>query len=379
MTVPLKYNVRSLLQRKSRTSLTMAGIAAVVAVFVAMVAFGRGMTASFAKSGSPDNLVVLQKGAFSHSLSSLPKSSTDVIRYVAHVKTTGDVILASPELAIEPWVSAPGRDEPVFMAARGVTAVFFDVADTLRVTEGRADLGGNRVLLGRGARQKLGGLDVGSSISMFGEPWRVAGLFETGGTNLEFEILADLDDLMRAARREEYTCFTLKLDDAANADLVIALLENDRRVLLTAAREQDYYASSGKVYAVIGQVGLIISVIVTIGAVFGGMNTMYTAVSGRMREIGTLRALGFSRTSVLASFLAESLLVSVSGGVVGVVLGSLVNGLRISVGTANIRFTVGAGVVVGGLLLSVVVGVAGGWLPARGAARMRIVDAIRRL
>lgn len=379
MIVPLKYNVRSLLQRKSRTSLTILGIAASVSVFVGMVAFGRGMSASFAKTGSPDNVVVLQKGAFSHSLSSLPTSTADVVRYVAHVKTKGDMILASPELAIEPWVDASGRDEPVFMAARGVSPVFFDVADTVLVTEGTSDVANNHVLLGRGAQQKLGGIGVGSSIGMFGEQWRVMGIFEAGGTNLEFEILAGLSDLMRAAKRDEYSCFTLKLDSASNADEVIGLLENDRRVLVDASREQDYYASSGKSVAVVGQVGLLVSLIVTLGAVFGGMNTMYAAVAGRMREIGTLRAIGFSRNGILVSFLVESVLVSLAGGLIGAVLGSFVNGLRISVGVANIRFTVGVGVMLAGVLLSVAVGIVGGLLPARAASRMQITEAMRRV
>lgn len=379
MTIPLKYSVRSLLQRKSRTTLTVLGIAAVIAVFVAMVGFGRGMAASFEKTGSPDNLVVVQKGAFNQSLSLLPRMSRDVIQYLPHVKKEGDRILVSPEMSIEPWVTVPGRSEPIFMVARGVEPVFFDVADTLRVTSGGAELRGNRVLLGKGAQQKLGAIAVGSSISMFGEPWQVAGLFETGGTNLEFEIVADITDLMRAAKRDEYSCFTVKLDDPTSADRVIALLENDRRVLLGAAREKDFYAASGRTYAVVAQLGLMIALIVSIGAVFGGMNTMYTAVSGRMREVGTLRALGFSRRSVLLSFVTESLLLSMTGGILGVALGCLANGLRVSVMSANIRFTVGFGVVLAGLLLSATVGLLGGLLPARGASRMKIVEAMRRV
>lgn len=379
MRIPLKYNVRSALLRRSRTVLTVLGIAAVVAVFVAMVAFANGLSASFARTGSPDNLMVLQKSAFSHSLSSLPRSTLDVVRYAPHVKTKGDQLLVSPEMAIEPWVTPLGASEAVFMAARGVTPVFFDVADTVRLTAGTTSLRGNRVLLGHGARQKLGGLGVGDTIEMFGERWPVTGLFEAGGTNLEFEILADVDDIMRAARRDELTCFTIKLDRPDSAQGVIGQLEADRRVLLTAMREQDYYATAGKVYAVVGQIGLLIAVIVTIGAVFGGMNTMYTAVSGRMREVGTLRSLGFSRASIVGSFLVESLLVSLSGGVIGALLGYLVNGLRISVGAANIRFAVGPGVMIAGVLLSAVVGVVGGLLPARAAARVEIVDAMRRV
>ncbi len=378
MAIPLKYNLRSLLQRKSRTTLTALGIAAVIAVFVAMVGFGRGMAASFETTGSPDNLVVVQKGASFQGLSLLPRMSRDVILYLPHVKKRGDRALVSPESFVEPWVTVPGRSEPVFMMARGVEPVFFEVADTLRVTSGAADLRGNRVLLGRGAQQKLGRIGIGSAISMFGEPWTVVGIFDAGGTNLEFEILADLADLMRAGNREEYSCYTVKLDDPANADRVIALIENDRRALLGAAREQDFYAASGSVYGVLGKLGLMIALIVTIGAVFGGMNTMYTAVSGRMREVGVLRALGFSRGSVLLSFVVESLLLSVAGGVLGTALGWLANGLRVSVLSANIRFSVGFGVVLAGLLLSAIVGLLGGLLPARGASRMEIVEAMRR-
>jgi len=379
MNIPLKYTVRSLLQRRSRTALTVLGVAAVVAVFTAMVGLGQGMAASFAKTGSPDNIVVLQKGAFSQSLSSLPKSSGEVIRYVPGVKNAGDRILASPELVIEPWTTAPGSDEPRFMSARGVRAVFFAVADTVTVVQGTPGVDGNRVLVGRGAQRKLGGVRVGDRIGMFGETWQIGGIFDAGGTNLEFEILADLDQLMRAAKRDEYSCYTVKLDRTADADRTIALLDADRRVLVTAMREQDYYASSAKVYSVVAQVGLLVSLIVTLGAVFGGMNTMYTAVAGRMREIGTLRAVGFSRNAILVSFLAESLLLSVAGGVIGAAAGCLANGLRLSVGVANIRFIVGSGAVTSGLALAVVVGVAGGLLPARGAARATIVEAMRRV
>lgn len=379
MSIPLRYNVRSVLQRKSRTTLTILGVAAVVAVFTAMVGLGQGMTTSFAKTGSPDNIVVLQKGAFSQSLSSLPMSSGDVVGYVPHVKTRGDRVFASPELVIEPWTTAPGSPRPHFMSARGVTAAFFAVADSVATVEGSGEVAGNRVLIGRGAQRKLGGVRVGDTIGMFGERWQIGGIFEAGGTNLEFEILADLDNLMRAARRTEISCYTLKLDSPAASDGAIALLESDRRVLLTAMREQDYYASSAKVYAVVAQVGLLVSLIVTLGAVFGGMNTMYTAVAGRMREIGTLRAIGFSRGSVLVSFLAESLLLSLTGGLIGVALGCLANGLRVSVGVANVRFVVGPAALLSGLLLSAAIGVVGGLLPARGAARTTIVEAMRRI
>lgn len=378
MTIPWQYSVRSLLQRKSRTLLTALGVGAVVAIFVAMTALGRGMAASFASTGSADNVVVLQRGAFNQSLSALPRHSRDVVRYVPHLRSKAGEPLVSPELAIEPWVRSPRREEEVFTVARGVDPVFFDVEDTVHLLEGSATLRGNRVLLGRAARARLGGPRVGESLGMFGEEWTISGVFEAGGTGLEGIVLADLTDLMRASKRDEYTSFTLKLDDPASADETIRLLEADRRVVLSASRERDYYADAGKIFAIVGRLGLLISLIVTLGAVFGGMNTMYTAVSGRMREVGTLRALGFRRSSILRSFLLESLLLSVSGGALGVAVGSLVNGLSLNVMTASVRFSVGGGSLAAGFALSVLVGLAGGFLPAHAAARTGIVDAMRR-
>ncbi len=377
MAIPLRYNVRSLLHRKSRTLLTVLGIGAVIAVFVAMVSFAHGLTTGFAQSGAPDNVVVLQKSAFSQSLSSLPRSSSDVIRYFDHVRHDGDVPLASPELHVEPWVTVPGRTGEIFMAARGVQSVFFRVVSGLKITQGSAELRGNKVLLGPAARAKLGGIGLGDTIVFFGERWTVGGLFEAGGTSLEYAVLTDLDDLMRGAQRDEISSFTLKANSQSEVVPLVGALEADRRILVTAMAESDYYRSSGKTYAIIGQLGLLVSVIVSLGAIFGGMNTMYTAVVGRTREIGTLRAIGFSGTSILASFLAEAVLLGAAGGLLGVALGLLVNGARVNVMTASIRFTVSPAVASAGLLLSIVVGVLGGLPPALRAARLGVVAALK--
>lgn len=379
MTIPLKYNIRSLLQRRSRTVLTVLGIGSVISIFVAMVAFAAGMAASFKNTGSPDNIVVLQKSAFSQSLSSLPKSSKEVIPHLPYIKRKGDQVLVSPELSVEPWVGVAGGKQDVFMVARGVEPIFFDVVDTIRVVQGSSAMRGNKVLLGRAAQHKLGGIGPGSSIVMYAEKWTVSGIFEAGGSSLEFTILADLSDLMRAGNRDELTCYTLKAESASSVDRLIKLLEADRRILVTARSEPDYYAGSGMMFAVVARLGLIIALIVAIGAVFGGMNTMYTAVAGRMREIATLRALGFGKRSVLFSIILESTLLALAGGLVGIAAGSLVDGARISVLTANIRFTVSTPVVLSALLLSLVVGFLGGILPARHAARLEIVEGMRQL
>lgn len=379
MTIPLKYNVRSLLQRRTRTLLTVLGIGAVIAVFVAMVSFAHGLSAGFARTGAAEHVVVIQKSAFSQSLSSLPRSSTDVIRYFDHVRQEGGAPLASPELHVEPWVTVPGHPGEIFMAARGVQPVFFRVMEGLTITQGSATLRGNRVLLGPAARAKLGGIGLGDTLTFFGERWTVGGLFEAGGSSLEFAVLADLDDLMRAAQRDELSSFTLEATSPAEVAPLVRALEADRRILVTAMAEPDYYRSSGKTFAIIGQLGLLVSIIVSLGAIFGGMNTMYTAVAGRTREVGTLRALGFSGSSILVSFLAEAALLGAAGGVLGVALGWLVNGARVNVMTASIRFTVTPAVEAAGLLLSIAVGILGGLPPALRAARLGVAQAIKQL
>lgn len=379
MTVPLSYNLRSLRQRRSRATLTILGMAVVVAVFVAMLALTRGMQTRFARVGSPDNVVVLQQGATSQSLSSIPVSSRNVVPFVTHLARRGDTALASPEVVVEPWVSVAGRGEDAFLRLRGVTPVYFDVEDAIRIIQGTRSLEGNGILVGRAAFRELDPGGIGSSITMFGEQWVIRGVFEAGGSSLETMMLADLTDVMRAANRDEYSSYTLKLDSATAADDAIAELEADRRVLVSASREPDYYASWGKPYRAVSQIGLLIAFIVTLGAVFGGMNTMYATISSRTREIGTLRSIGFSRRSVLLSFLFESVLLSLAGGVLGVGLGSLVAGLSIDVGPNNLPFAVSTEVIVAGVALSLGVGLLGGLLPARHAARLSIVDAMRQV
>ncbi|MFA5262956.1 MAG: ABC transporter permease [Opitutaceae bacterium] len=377
MALPLSYNIRSLLQRKSRTILTILGIAAVISIFVAMVSFSQSLASTFARTGSPDNVVVLQKSAFDKSLSSLPKSSNDVIRYFDHIRHKGETPLASPELSVEPWASVPGRPGEIFMMARGIEPVFFDVMDQVKVVQGSRELRGNKLLIGPAARYKLGGAGIGDTVVFFGERWTVGGLFEAKGSSLELLILADLSDLMRAARRDELSSFTLKAASVDEVAPLVRLLEADRRVLVTAMAENDYYVASGKIFGIVAQLGLLVSIIVSLGAIFGGMNTMYTAVAGRTREIGTLRALGFSGTSILVSFLVEAVFIGISGGVLGVALGMLVHGARVNVMTASIQFSVTPSVAAAGLALSIAVGLLGGLLPAFRASRLKVVEAIK--
>ncbi len=379
MALPLSYNIRSLLQRKSRTVLTILGIASVISIYVAMVSFSQSMTSTFARAGAPDNVVVIQKSAFSLSLSSLQKSSTNVIPFFDHIRHKGETPLASPELAVEPWVTVPGRAGEIFMVARGIQPVFFDVLDQIRVTHGSRDLRGNKLLLGPAARHKLGGVGIGDTVVFFGESWTVAGLFEAEGSSLELAMLADLSDLMRAAQREELSAFTLKAASVGEVAPLVKLLEDDRRVLVTAVPEKEYYVASGRTFSMLPAIGLLMSYIILLGAIFGGMNTMYTAVAGRTREIGTIRALGFSGASILVSFLVEAALIGAAGGLLGTALGWLAGGARVNVMTASVQCTVTPKVAATGFVLAIAIGLLGGLAPALRASRLQIVDAIKQV
>jgi len=263
--------------------------------------------------------------------------------------------------------------------ARGIEPVFFDVLDQIRVTQGSRDLRGNKLLLGPAARHKLGGVSIGDTVVFFGESWTVAGLFEAEGSSLELAMLADLSDLMRAAQRDELSAFTIKAASVGEVAPLVKLLENDRRVLVTAVPEREYYVASGRTFSILPGIGLLMSYIILLGAIFGGMNTMYTAVAGRTREIGTIRALGFSGASILVSFLVEAALIGAAGGLLGTALGWLVRGVRVNVMTASVQCTVTLQVAALGFALAVAIGLLGGLAPALRASRLQIVDAIKQV
>lgn len=377
MIVPIKYNLRNLFQRKLRTILTILGIAGSIAIFIAVMAFSEGMVKSFKKTGSEDNIVVIQKGAFSQSLSSIPKSSRNVIQYLPHIKKLNGIELVSPEVSIEPWVSVPSKGlNDIFMMVRGVKPIFFDVVNKIRISDSK-ELRNNHAIIGRLAQHKLGSVQVGDQIKIFDEMWTINGVFEAEGSSFESLIIVDIDDLLRASNREEYSSYTVKVDSLNNIDSLIKLIEDDRRFLLSAIPEIEYYTESGMLFNIVRTVGIAIGIIISIGSIFGGMNTMYTSIANRIREIGTLRAIGFSRVSILISFIIESLIIALIGGMLGILVGYFVNGTKMNLLMSNFELRVTYKVMLTGLFLSFVIGFFGGLLPARQASKLKIIDAIK--
>jgi len=284
-------------------------------------------------------------------------------------------------------ITLPKRETGVAtnVTTRGVGDAAFALRPQLRITEGRAFRPGSaEVIVGASIAERFGGAAAGSLLRFGGREWRVVGVFEAKGSAYDSEIWADADQLQQAFRRNAWSAVVARLADPALQPQIKARLENDPRLPLDVKAEREFFEDQSKALSnFISYLGLTLSVIFSLGAMIGAMITMYAAVANRTGEIGTLRALGFRRSSILASFLAEALLLGVIGGVAGLMLASLMQFVHIS--TLNwqsfselaFSFTLTPGIIASSMAFAALMGVAGGFLPALRASRLNIVDALR--
>lgn len=390
MTIPLAYNLRNLLARKWTTAFTMGGVALVVAATVLLAALVGGLQQMLVSTGEPDNLVVLRKGATSDGSSQVPREAAAALRTLTGVAAGRDgEPLASRELVNQPFVrTLAGTRENVLV--RGVEPASFAVHRSVRLVEGRLfrpQMG--EVVVGRGALARYAPGGVGSTIEFGRRRWTVVGVFDSGGTSFDSEIWADVSDVQDDTRRQGYSGVRLRVAPGADPRAVVRRIESDGRYTLAAKPEVAYYReqaeSANSLYVLV----LTLAVVMATGAVFGALNTMYAAVTARTAEIGTLRALGFSRGAVLASFLSESLLLAAGGYVTGLllaalavlVINTLLSGVQFammtfSVATVLLHLTPGGALL--GLAFAAAIGVLGGLAPAWRAAHLRVVDALHR-
>ena len=386
--MPIIYNLRHLLVRKVSTILTALGIAMVVFIFTSMLAFVQGFRGSLTSTGRMDNVVVMRAGATSEIESYLPRDKAALLRTGPEVArdASGDP-MASADLVVvitRPKRGAP--DEPANVTVRGVTPGAFALRPGIRIVDGRSFRPGlNEIIVGKSLTRRIAGTDVGDRMRFAGRDWDVVGTFEAGGSSWESEIWGDAELLLPAFDRPGYQSVTLRLADPKEFASAKSRLESDPQLEVQVERERDYYRrQSTQVVALLRTLSVFIAVIMSVGAVFGALNTMYAAVGSRTREIGTLLALGFTPGSVLRSFLLESLLLSAIGGITGVLLALIVSHGR-STGTTNwasfseltFRISVTPGVIATGLAFALVMGAVGGYWPARRAARMRPAEAVR--
>jgi putative ABC transport system permease protein len=382
------YNLRSMAVRKGTAAMTAMGIAMVVAVFVMTLSLAQGFRATLVASGSPQNAIVLRKGATSETVSAVLKPQLPLVESLPQVGRGPDGLpLASPELVVIISLPRLSDNQPANVPLRGVGARAFQVRDTLTFVEGRRFAPGTREInVGKLATGRFRGLTLGSNVKFGGATWAVVGVFTAHDASFESEIWGDVDLMMPAFQRGGYQSVTVRLTDPSAFESFDAALTADPRLYLRPQREQDYYAEQSRVMTTVIRVfGTFVTLILSIGAMFGAMNTMYAAVAYRTREIGTLRALGFSRLRIVTAFLAESVALALIGGAIGCILALPVHGL--STGTTNMasfsevafKFRITPALIAGGLLFAALMGAAGGLLPAIRAARTPVARALREI
>ena len=383
------FNIRTLPQRMGSSATAIFGIAGVVAVMVGVLSIAQGILQTMNNSASADNVVVLRSGSNTELMSILLGDDTRIIAEAPGLARNESGAIASPELfvIINLLKRATGTDANVPL--RGVSRNALDVRDSFRVVEGRMfEWGLNEVIVGVGALIEFQGLEVGSTITVAQEEWPVVGIFETGGGLAETEIWVDASVLQPAYRRgNSYQAVYAKLESPGAYQEFKDALTSDPRLNVKPMRESEYYeAQSAMLYKLVTGLGTLIAVIMGFGAVFGALNTMYTAVSSRAREIATLRALGFHSGPVVISVLMESLLLALIGGVIGATAAWWVfDGFRAatlnftSFSQVAFAFDVSPSLLVRGIVFAMVIGLVGGLFPALRAARQPVANALREL
>jgi len=374
--------------RKGTAAMTAMGIAMVVAVFVMTLSIAQGFRATLVASGSPQNAIVLRKGATSENVSAVLKPQLPLVEAMPQIARGADARpLASPELVVIISLPRTTDNNPANVPLRGVGPKAFEVRDTLAFLEGRRFAPGTREInVGRQAVGRFKGLALGSDVKFGSTTWKVVGVFAADDSSFESEVWGDIDLMMPAFQRNGYQSVTVKLTDPSAFDAFEAAMAADPRLNLKPQREREYYEAQSSTTATLIRIfATFVTAILSIGAVFGAMNTMYAAVAYRTREIGTLRALGFSRLRIVGAFLTESVALALVGGVIGCVLALPVHGL--STGAMNMasfselafKFRITPALLAGGMIFSALMGAVGGLLPALRAARIPVARALREI
>jgi putative ABC transport system permease protein len=387
MALPLSYNYRNLVVRWKVTLLAIGGIALVVTVLVVLSAMSSGFQHALAETGSSDNGIVVQRGSGSELTSFFSREQRNLIEADGRIARTPDgKPLVSPDIVIVANLKKKEDGQPTNVTVRGVTPMAFEVRRGITVRNGRNFTPGlNEVIVGEKIARRMAGLDLGSKIKIQKREWEVVGWFSADGSAFESEIWGDYDVMGPAfLRGGGQNSLTVRLKDAKTREAFDKDIQANPQFQLEMKDERQYYADqSGPVSGPLLLLATFVSLFMGIGAVFGAVNTMNAIVASRTREIGTLRAIGFSRRSILTAFLIESLLLSLVGGVLGCLIAFWWNGYTAGTGqTASFSeiafaFRITPDTLGKGLLLALGMGLVGGVLPAIRAARLPITTALR--
>ena len=386
MAIPFSYSFRNLWTRRLTTVLTASGMALVVFVFAATLMLAAGLRKTLIATGSTDNMVVIRKASQSEVQSGVDRGQAALVATQPEIAvgTDGRLLLAKEMVVL---ISLPkrGTDKPSNVVIRGISQESLELRPQVRLIEGHMPRPGSlEVIAGQSVAKRFKGGGINETLRFGMRDWTVVGTFDAGATGFSSEIWGDVDQLMQAFRRPVYSSVLFRLRDAAEIPKVKERLETDPRLTVEAKRETKYYSDQSEMMATFLRImGMTLTLIFSLGAVIGAMITMYAAVANRTAEIGTLRALGFRRRSIMAAFLMESLLLGLVGGVMGLFFSSFLQLFTVS--TVNwqtfselaFSFALTPDIVTRSLVFSFIMGFVGGVLPAFRAARMNIVEALR--
>ncbi len=389
MAIPFAYNLRSVTVRWTSAVVAVLGIAGTVGVFVAMLSLARGFRATLMASGSPGNALIRAAGSSTEISGSVDLAEVRVIESAPAVARGKDGPLVSPEVVVVASFPLKSTATDAMVQVRGVTPKALQVRDSVKVVTGRfLQPGLNELVVGKNAANSYSGLGLGDTVRFGGAAWKVVGIFDAGGSAFDSEVWCDGHLLNQVYQRSQnsFQSVTVRLTSPEALGQLKDSLTSDPRLTVQVEREVDYYENQSRnLTTLIVVLGSIVAAVMGIGAVFGALNTMYSAVAERSREIATMRALGFGELSVVVSFVFEALFVAFIGGIVGCVAVLPLN--RFTVGALNFQtfshlafaFRVTPDLLLGGMVFALLMGVVGGVPPAVRAARSPIAATLRGL
>ena len=385
MAIPIVYNIRNLRLRPAATIMTALGIALTVSIALFIMALLSGLNRAFVRSGSPENVLVIRKGSQSEGSSVLTREALQVIRFLPGIaRSDRGEPLASGEMVVVIVLPRKNGSGEVNVTVRGMTFTGFPLRPSIRLSSGRWFTPGQReVVVSRPIQERFEGARLGDHLEFGKGKWEIVGVFDAGGTAFDSEIWGDLNQMSSDFDRPGYSSVLIKATDAVAAAGLKNRVSSDQRLKLEGLLETEYYAQQTSAGAPIQFVGTVVAILMAIGSCFAAMNTMYASVAYRMREISTLRVLGFGRLSILTCFVMESLILAILGAAMGVLLMLPLDGL--TTGTSNmvtfsevvfsLQFT--PAVIFAAFIFAILMGLIGGVAPAWHGARQNILSALR--
>jgi putative ABC transport system permease protein len=390
MAIPVQYNIRSVVHRWRPTLVAVLSIAGTVAVFIVMLAMAQGFRSTLVSSGSPRNALILRGGADAEMMSVIMLDQVRVIQDAPGIERSqaGDPLVSAEVVVIGAFpLLSSGSDANVQI--RGISPLALAVRPDVKIVEGRYFQSGlAELVVGKHVPGTYRGFKLGSVVEFGGGRWTVVGVFDAGGSAFDSEVWCDATVLNQIFKRPEnvFQSVTARLSSTESFNELKDALTSDPRLTVDVVRESTYYNEQSRVVSTIIRVlGFLVAAVMAVGAVFASLNTMYSAISARSSEIATLKAIGFGPGSIVASFLAESMLIALAGGAIGCIAALPFNGF--TTGTMNwssfshlaFSFRVTPAVIGSGIIFSLLMGVVGGLPPAVRAARLPIVVALREL